>query len=144
MMHERWEIGRWWILIKFFTLYSSTVRENIPYICEYLFPQKSNWCRPLHTELSVGWFNAYSTIYTSGIFCRSCVARTRHFGLITTPNGALRAPVHSSFAASYALPKIKNKLFPEKMLSFRPELGRQGRIFLHWTTLHPPELYTAA
>jgi hypothetical protein len=31
--------------------------------------------------------------------------RTRLFGFIATPNGALRAPPHHSFAASYSTPK---------------------------------------
>jgi hypothetical protein len=38
---------------------------------------------------------------------RPCAARTRLFGFIATPNGALRAPssAHRRFAASYSTPK---------------------------------------
>jgi hypothetical protein len=56
---------------------------------------------------------------------RPCTARTRLFGLINTPNGALRAPpAHRSFAA---LLKIESRLFPDtKIFPFWPELGPPG------------------
>ncbi len=60
-------------------------------------------------------------------FGRSCVARTRLFELINTPNGALRATAHRSFAASYSSPKNKKIIyFLKKMLSFRSEQGPPG------------------
>ena len=55
---------------------------------------------------------------------RPCDARTRLFGLIKTPNGALRAPPHRSFAAP---PKIKKlTISRNKMHPFRPKLWPPG------------------
>jgi hypothetical protein len=57
---------------------------------------------------------------------RPCAARTRLFGFIATPNGALRAPPSPPIAASYSTPKnIYNLL----------NLGRprQGLFSFHWT-----------
>ena len=58
----------------------------------------------------VGGFVRY--LRTSGFWprvrarARPCAARTRLFGLIDMPNGALRAlPAYRSFAASYLPPK---------------------------------------
>jgi hypothetical protein len=46
---------------------------------------------------------------------RPCAARTRHFDLITTPNGALRA--HPPIAASLL---IKKKTFQKQKYTFPP------------------------
>jgi hypothetical protein len=69
-------------------------------------------------------------------------ARTRLFGLINSPKGALRPPpLHRSFAGSYSS-KIKNNLFPKtKCFPSGPNSGRQRRISFHWTKLHPTELH---
>jgi hypothetical protein len=59
---------------------------------------------------------------------RPCAARTRLFGFIATPNGALRAPpAHRSFAASYLTPKNIYNL---------SNLGRPrpGLLSFQWTT----------
>jgi hypothetical protein len=78
---------------------------------------------------------------------RPSAARTRLFGLIATPNGALRAP--PPIAASL-LPQKKNKnidYFQKKMLPFWLELDRGGAYIFplgyaapYWATLHLTEL----
>jgi hypothetical protein len=55
---------------------------------------------------------------------RPCAARTRLFGRINTPNGALRT--HRSFAASYSSPQNKKINYFQKQNAFLQELRPPG------------------
>jgi hypothetical protein len=59
-----------------------------------------------------------------------CAARTRRFGLINTPQGALRAPRPLQLRCFLFIPKnTKLTVSRNKMLPFRPELG-PSRVYI--------------
>ncbi len=98
-------------------------------------PGTTTWVQKwLHQLLKLPYLEegfVYNIIYYQWVLtarARPCAARTRLFGLIATPNGALRAPppTHRSFAASYLTPK--NLLNPSNL--GRP---RQGLFPFHRT-----------
>jgi hypothetical protein len=55
-------------------------------------------------------------------------------GALPRQTGRSAPPAHRSFAASYSLAKKYKLLYPQNKASFRPELGRHGRISFQLTT----------
>ncbi len=126
--------------------YMYSIVCGVNYLCVTRKSIRTNCHSMQNIVKNMRFCNVYSI--TSG-FC-PCAARTRLFGLINTPNGALCAPCPSQLRCS---PKNK-KVYQKQNASFLARTRAARGVYLStglsctllsyiapsWSTLHPPKL----